>query len=94
MFAKIRKADLKSIDNLNRWLDWQSKQPNAVFRKPNDRILLEVVGAAVRAVKVGDNPPALFAKLVGGKCFDKITNEQEEAARKMIVEWRRTQRAT
>ncbi len=45
---------------------------------------LDFVALAERAVGEGGNPPAMFVWLLKNKCFDRITQDYEEAARQRI----------
>lgn len=55
-----------------------------------DQSLRLIVGAAIRALEVGKNPPALFASLVGGRRWELITADQDDRAAEHVRTWRRT----
>lgn len=88
VFAPLRTADLRSVDNLTAWLVYQAKQPNRIFTldaETKHRTLRHVVGAAVRALAVGERPVRLFASIVGKRDWSKISDEQDATAGRLIA---------
>lgn len=91
-FSELVEGDLRSTERLVRWWERESRSSNPVVgRAERDR--LNVLAAAERSIEVArrtqGNPVALFARIVSGKLWRLISNEQEERARVRLLAWRR-----
>lgn len=91
-FDALTDGDLRSTERLVRWWERESRSSNPVVgRAELDR--LNVLAAAERSIEVArrtkGNGVALFARIVSGKLWRLISNEQEERARLRLLAWRR-----
>ena len=75
--ASLTTEDLRDDAKLLDWFNEATKRRNRVLRD-NETDRLNVFAAAERALEVGDNPPALFAHIVGEQQWQLISCEQED----------------
>lgn len=85
IFSGLSADDLCDTGTLIGWVGWASTQSKSPISR-SEQDLLRVVAAAERALEIGDNPPALFASIVGRREWDLISQDQEERARKRLRE--------
>lgn len=84
-------ADLRSDAKLLAWFKAATSQQNPVVRDSyTDR--LNVFAAAERALELGDDPPALFAYIVGRKQWELISCAQEDRAQHRLRRLRNPER--
>lgn len=88
IFAKLTTADLRDTATLLDWFHAASKRKNPVV---SDADRLNVFAAAERSLEKGDNPVAVFAHIVSERRWDFISCEQEDRARRRLVERRRAE---
>lgn len=86
-FKSVTTETLEDTSKLMAWHDSAAarKRP-LVADTASDRLF--VVGAAVRALELGDNPPAFFASIIADRSLNKnITGAQEDIARNRLKAW-------
>lgn len=86
-FDELTRNDLRDTSRLVQWFHRQAMAARPVIGSA-EMDLLNVVGAAERAMEVGVNAVALFASIVGGKRWRLVSLEQEDRARLRLREWR------
>lgn len=87
IFAKLTDDDLRNDQILADWFRAAANRSDPVIT-PSESNLLNVFGAAVRALKPGrakKGPVAMFANIVHGARWGEITQSEEESARKRIT---------
>lgn len=90
-FPTLTAADLRSDAKLLACFKAATVQRNPIVRDTyTDR--LNVFAAAERALEVGDDPPALFAHIVGRKQWELISDAQEGRALSRLRRLRNPQR--
>ena len=99
VFERLQTEDLRHVDRVYAWLQWQAKQTNTkpVFpldelKASGDKILLNTVSAAVRSCSIGDKPVRMFAAIVGRRDWSKISSADEDKAQRKIRVFRQNQR--
>ncbi len=75
----LTKADLRNDGKLLAWFNAEKRRRNSA-PKDHGFHLLDVFGAAERALEHGDDPPALFAFIVNRKQWHLVTDGQEDRA--------------
>lgn len=85
VFECVTEELLRDNAKLNAWFDDACRRRKPVIGS-SDANRLRVFGAAERALEHGDSPPALFADIVSGGHFERITSAQEERARLRLLE--------
>lgn len=84
-FASFSEEDLRDTSRLVAWVASAAKRRNPLV-KSNHEDRLRVIGCAERAIEHGKNPVALFVRLVSGRQWDKITNDQMDRAARRLAE--------
>lgn len=79
VFERITTELLRDGPALSRWHTYATSRRHPVIGN-SDQDRLRVFGAAERALEAGDNPPSLFAHIVGKRQWDLITQAQEDRA--------------
>lgn len=87
VFKELTKATLSDDSALLVWYRWATSQSKPVI-PDSEANLLRVFGAARKALE-GDKPVALFAWVVSGQHWDRITAKHEDEARARLrrVQW-------
>lgn len=85
VFDGLTPADLREPVSLMNWFEMATTRKTPVIKK-SEANLLHVFGAAERALQHGSNPVGLFASLVSKAQWEKITQAQEDRARKKLKE--------
>lgn len=79
VFERITPELLRDGPALSRWHTWaSSKRKPVIGNSEQDRI--RVFSAAERALEDGENPPSLFAYIVGKRQWQLISQSQEDRA--------------
>jgi hypothetical protein len=79
IFKNISTEMLRDDVALLEWYQRATGQSKPVIHNCEAN-LIRVFGAAVRALELGDKPPALFASIVSGAKWDLISTAQEDRA--------------
>ena len=80
--------DLRDNAKMRTWFQAMTKIKGASL-KDCEADLLNVFCAAERALEHGRNPGALFVRIVSGKLWDNITQQQDDRARQRLRALRR-----
>lgn len=91
--TKFTVDDLRDNAKLLAWFRAMTQIKNA-WLKDCDADLLNVFAAAERAIEIGTNPGGLFVRIVRGKLWNKITQQQEDRARQRLRKLRNPERHT
>lgn len=86
-FAELTIETLKDTTLLLNWFRRIAKKDKPVINY-TEANMLNVVGAAERAIERGNNPMALFANIIANQHWHYINNVQEGRAMVRIAEWR------
>lgn len=93
LLARVDAGLLRDTPRLVAWIaEASGVDPPLVSASEADR--LRVVGAAERALETGTDPPKLFVATVRSRAWERITQAQEDRARRRLVEYDRQLRAT